>query len=458
MTRTLRLLAVLVALLLGTGLLRPAPASADEPGGWYDGGIKYTQVVNCFGLIQGTPYVEAGAGAYAGYWADPDSGVPAVGQTFWIHYAFYGMGNPCSGGTYFYPTISLPSGVTFDTSQQIRCGYDGSGGAAPQGNCPGWGNLSGGSYYNNQDSGLWGVAQGHHWEFQFPVKATQPLSGATLQIAVKTIDGNNDATLNLQAPIYVFGPGGTGQPGSPHQVLYDTPSTVTSAVGGDNSTPTRYGFYSSFQAITNNTSGTMGVQLSQDQVTGWTKGIACGSAACGSHAATYLWTDWDEPEFPALAPGATYYWRGFFTPTGGSPTYGAWQSFTVGASGSGASAGTGPLGSTGGGAPGGLSGSSSLGGAITAIKASATVKAKPKGKLRAGKRGKLKVSVTSARGATGTVTVTEKGKVVGTGTLAGGTVVVRLKKLKAGKHKLVVSYAGDAAVLPAGGKVKVTVR
>lgn len=108
------------------------------------------------------------------------------------------------------PDDLAASGVTFDTSQQIRCGYDGSGGAAPQGNCPGWGNLSGGSYYNNQDSGLWGVAQGHHWEFQFPVKATQPLSGATLQIAVKTIDGNNDATLNLQAPIYVFGPGGTG--------------------------------------------------------------------------------------------------------------------------------------------------------------------------------------------------------------------------------------------------------
>lgn len=456
MTRSLRYLAVLVALVLGTGLLRPSPAAADEPGGWYDGGIGYTQVINCFGLIQGTPYTEAGIGAYAGYWADPDSGVPAVGQTFWIHYAVYGMGNPCAGGTYFHPTIQLPAGVTFDTSQQIRCAYDGSGGAAPQGNCPGWGNLQGGAYYNDRDAGLWGVAQGHHWEFQFPVKASQPLSGANLTIGVKTIDGNNDATVGLQAPIYVFGAGGTGQPGSPHQVLYDTPSSVNTATDPDGGA-TRYGFVSYFQAITNNLSGSIGVDLSTNGAAPqWSKSLPYG----GGDPAVYLWTDWNEPEFPTLSPGTTYYWRGRFTPTGGATTYGAWQSFTTAAAGSGggAATGTGPLGSTGGGLPGGLSGSSSLGGALTAIKAGATVTAKAKGKLRAGRKGALRVAVSSARGATGTVTVTAKGKVVGSGVLTGGAAVVKLKKLKAGKHKLVVTYGGDAAVNAASIQVKVKVR
>lgn len=451
MTRPLRLLTVLAALLLGTGLLQPPPAAADEPGGWYDGLIGYTQVVNCVGLIQGTPYTEAGIGAYAGYWADPDSGVPAVGQTFWIHYSVHGMGNPCAGGTYFYPTISLPAGVAFDTTQQIRCGYDGSGGAAPQGNCPGWGNMSGGRYYNDRDSGLWGVAQGHHWEFQFPVRATQSLAGANLTVALKTIDGNNDTTLALRAPLYVFNGGSVGSA----QVLYNTPATVTSSTGGDGTTPTRYGFYSYFQAVTNNSGGTIGVDLGTNGSTAqWSKSLPYG----GGHPAVYLWTDWDEPEFPTLTPGATYYWRGRFTPTSGATAYGAWQSFTVNGSGSGAATGTGPLGGTGGGLPGGLSGSSSLGGTLVATKIPATVRAKARGKLKAGKRGRLQVTVTSARPASGAVTVRARGKVVGTGTVAGGTTVVKLKKLRKGRQKLTVSYAGDGQVAAATATVKVKVR
>jgi hypothetical protein len=93
-TRSLRYLAVLVVLVLGTGLFRPPPAAADEPGGWYDGGIGYTQVVNCCGLIQGTPYTEAGIGAYAGYWADPDSGVSARHPHSSCATALLGLLNP----------------------------------------------------------------------------------------------------------------------------------------------------------------------------------------------------------------------------------------------------------------------------------------------------------------------------------------------------------------------------
>ena len=61
---------------------------------------------------------------------------------------------------------------------------------------------------------------------------------------------------------------------------------------------------------------------------------------------------------------------------------------------------------------------------------------------------------------TGTVTIYDKGKVLKQVTLgAGGTVSVKLPKLKAGKHKLTAAYGGSATVSPstsAAVKVKVS--
>ncbi len=457
MTRhALRLLALLTALLLGTTTLRPAPAAANAAGGWYDGRIAYTQVVNCVGLIQGTPYTEGGIGAYAGYWANPSTGTPAVGQTFWIHYSVHGLGNPCLGGTYFRPRITLPPGVVFDTSQQIRCGYNGSGGPAPQSGCPGWGNMTGGTYSNNRDDGYWGVAQGGRWEFQFPVRATQAVSGSNLSIALSTLDGNNNATIGLQAPIYVFAvSGGGGTPATPsYQVLYDTPSTVNAATNPDGA-PTPYGVVSEFQAITNNRAGTMRIEFATSLDAPVYQVEVPIPANFGQ--SVYGWTDW-APFAGLISPGGKYYWRGAFTPNGGTTVYGSMQTFTLAASGSG-STGGGPITGTTGGTPGGLSGGSgSLGGSLSATKVAATIKAKAKGKLKAGRKGRLQVTVRAVTGTpTGTVTVLRKGKKVGTARLVRGKVVVTLKKLTAGKHTLTVRYAGDRTTSAGTIKVKVKV-
>ncbi|MDQ6524826.1 choice-of-anchor M domain-containing protein [Nocardioides sp. LHD-245] len=78
-----------------------------------------------------------------------------------------------------------------------------------------------------------------------------------------------------------------------------------------------------------------------------------------------------------------------------------------------------------------------------------SVTVKPK-RLTPGMRGKVKVAVTVplAPGAavTGKVVVRDGGKRIGTGTVkANGKVVVKLPRLKAGKHKLKVVYKGDAS-------------
>ncbi|MBM0125870.1 DUF6801 domain-containing protein [Pimelobacter simplex] len=102
-----------------------------------------------------------------------------------------------------------------------------------------------------------------------------------------------------------------------------------------------------------------------------------------------------------------------------------------------------------------------LGSPVTVTKAPATItsaKLKPK-KVQAKKKApKLTVQVASDAAATGAVTVTLKGKTVGTGTVANGAATIKLKKFKkAGKHKLTVTYAGDANSLGATTTVKVKV-
>jgi hypothetical protein len=73
---------------------------------------------------------------------------------------------------------------------------------------------------------------------------------------------------------------------------------------------------------------------------------------------------------------------------------------------------------------------------------------------------KVKVTVTVSPAATGTVTIYDKGKALKQVPLgAGGTVSVKLPKLKAGKHKLTAAYGGSATVSPstsAAVKVKVS--
>ena len=86
-------------------------------------------------------------------------------------------------------------------------------------------------------------------------------------------------------------------------------------------------------------------------------------------------------------------------------------------------------------------------GSGTVQKGSSTMSADFPAKVVKGKKVKGSVAVKLAGvsgAATGTVTVKLGSKVVGTGTLSGGTVKLTLKGLKVGKNKLVATWDGDA--------------
>ena len=84
----------------------------------------------------------------------------------------------------------------------------------------------------------------------------------------------------------------------------------------------------------------------------------------------------------------------------------------------------------------------------TVQKATSSISAAFPKTVKFGKKAKGTVTVTltgSSSKAAGTVTIKDGTKVVGTGTLSNGKVTITLKKkLKPGKHKLTVSWAGDA--------------
>lgn len=328
MTRPIRHLAALVvSLILVLGVV--SPAHADDPGKYYDGRIAYSQVINCPSIIWGSPYTEFGVGAYTGYYADPDSGVPGVGQPVYLHVVVYGLGNPCSGGTYFWPSVKLPAGVAPYTGAPINCYYDG----APMtgANCPQWTNFGGAGPHgsvrytkNLADGGdTWGVAQGHVMEFQIPIVGSAVVSGASLTSYVETADGNDDPTLTLTAPLYVFGGG------SPGAVMYDQPSTYTSAVLPGTSTPSKFGIISEFQAVAQGQAGTalMGIGTKSGSYPEKVK-----LALPAGYSSVRIWTDWDETTVTPLVPGKKYFWRGGWDPGaagGGDVVWGAEQTFVA---------------------------------------------------------------------------------------------------------------------------------
>lgn len=96
----------------------------------------------------------------------------------------------------------------------------------------------------------------------------------------------------------------------------------------------------------------------------------------------------------------------------------------------------------------------------TVQQASSTLTATFPRKAKSGKgiKGTVTVTLSGATAkATGTVTVTEGSKVVGTGTLASGTVSITLKKLKPGKHTMSVTWPGDRNASGSSTTVKVKV-
>lgn len=319
--------ALLTLLLTVAGLVTTAPASAAVQ--WNDGSIKYTTVINCPSLISGNPYTESGIGAYAGHAVDVDTEQPQVGETFYIHVDIWGLGNPCSG-TLVQPTFNLPAGLAFDRNAPILCFVNGSGGAAPNNNCPGWDHLGANGAYYNYNRGdypsVWPIPQGAELEIRVPVKATQVHAGTRWSVSLWTADGNSSPTLQLPATLFVFE--NTQQPQPDPTVGYPTPSTRATAQA-PNGQPTRYGVLSEFD-VSNlaGIGGTLGFRLGTTS----TNLTQVASVPLGTGNATAsAWTDWDEPGV-TLQPGQTYYWRGTFDPGaagGGDVVLGSVQSFTV---------------------------------------------------------------------------------------------------------------------------------
>lgn len=364
-------------------VLRPMPAHAAEwyeapTAQWYDGGISYSQVLNCYSVISGAPTYEYGIGAYAGYVADPGAGHPAVGDHGYIRYTVYGLGNPCPGGSYFRPTFYLPPGMEWDTARPIACGYDGQGATAPAQACPGWDHMDASDTYTNNMSGdsgtLWGVAQGHHWEFQLPVTTSQTLTNFPLQIHLNVADGNHNPTMLLEAPVYVFGSsngGGGGTGTGAVSVMYDNPSsTATATLPWNPSLPSHYGMASAFQAVVNGRGGTARFEIGTDPTLGTLIGYDELAWPANTYTGINVATDWEPAStatasIPTLTPGVTYYWRGKITPTGESTVTGAIQSFVLKAGGGVATSE--PITSTTGGSAGGLGSGGTLGGGLTPV-------------------------------------------------------------------------------------------
>jgi Ca2+-binding RTX toxin-like protein len=326
--------AVVAALALLAGLLvagasSPSADAAGEPGQYYDGPIKYSQILNCPSVIGGYPYYENGAAAYVGAYMDPDDGVPAVNQTFYIRVTVYALGTPCAGQL-FVPALGLPANVSFDQSQPIVCLNSINPTWQPCG--VQWANMGPSAYggthmlRSGTSNGTWTLGRGGSWwEFYFPVRGSAPVTSGQLRGFVKMIDGNSSPVLQPTSNMYVF-----GAAPSP-AVLYDSPSTIAApnmpaAAGGQ---PTAFGLYSYGAVFTNGAPGV--VHLDFGTTAGNLQPRPAGGVPVNNTGSTWnIWTDWNEAGFPALQPGTTYRWRLRFDPSGaGADTVGALQSFTV---------------------------------------------------------------------------------------------------------------------------------
>jgi Ca2+-binding RTX toxin-like protein len=318
-------------LLLGS----PGDARAALPAQYYDGAIKYSTVINCPSMIMGSPYTEFGVGAYTGYYAHPDNNYPQAGKdAVYMHLVVAGLGNPCGGGTYFWPSFALPQGVSWFTGAEIKCFYDGNPLSAAS--CPQWNALKIGQGPNGSDwyqmvptntGQTWGVAQGHTFEFLLPIHAPNgPVTSQRLNVYLQTADGNSSPTLNPSALVYFFGPT------SPPSVMYDTPSTTPAEFLPGGTTPTKFGLLSQAQVMTHGHLGHLFLDLGSSAGSYDLIRTYAPDPTTASNSSYTLWTDWDEPGLAPLLPGKRYYWRAGFDPGakgGNDLVFGAQQSFVV---------------------------------------------------------------------------------------------------------------------------------
>jgi hypothetical protein len=290
----------------------PTPVSplALNAAAWYDGSIQYSTITNCVSIIQGVPYQEYGAGVYVGFLADPNNGLPAPNNTYYIHVFIAGLGNSCSGMR-AYLDVALPANTTLamDASNHVYCLYDGVQ-ISPSTDCP---QSLPASTYNPGAYAIWStdaahaytwpVPQGHTLEFQIPVRSSTTLTNSALGANVWMLDGNSSPWLRPQQGVYVF----SNQP----TIIYPSPSTTTVSSTSAHSQAYLYAF---------NTTGTGYFDL------GTTASYGLVHQATPIPTPGAAWLVYDDWGPPALTPDTLYHWR--FTYTTGSQTYyGADQTF-----------------------------------------------------------------------------------------------------------------------------------
>jgi Ca2+-binding RTX toxin-like protein len=344
-----RLATLLTVAVLGAGLGVTGganTASAVGTGGAFaDGLIAESTIVNCISIIQGFPYLENGAGAYVGAWANPQTPEPVVGDSFYVHVVVYGLGNSCSGQR-FVPAFSLPAGVQLNTALPILCSTKYGTSQSPSNDCPSPStNLVPSSYggslmYLSSDTAnarTWPLPAGAFWEFRFPVKATGVVTGGNMYGFVKMFDGNDSPVLPMRAPVYVFNKANPVPPTPPPVTIsYDQPSTVKSLtfLSPFPANATAWGYFST--AVVN-TWGRTGVWSMDIGVSATPYDLSLGNnAITTADTGWFIATDWGEFQMddPSLK-GETVHWRAKFLPTGGNPAnvndwiYGADQTFVV---------------------------------------------------------------------------------------------------------------------------------
>jgi len=317
----LRLTFILALLLIG---IMPAgysaqaatsavPASSAQLDGiaWYDGAIQYSTITNCASIIFGNPYQENGAGTYVGFLADPDAGLPTPNQTYYVHVVIAGLGNACSGMR-AYIDLGLPANTSLaiDNTNKVYCFYNGQP-IDPPSECP---QVLPPSPYNpgmydipspnSEHAYTWPIPQGSFLEIQVPVRSSTALTNSAMQASVWMLDGNDSPWLHPQQGVYVF----DNQP----SILYPSPSTTNIK---DNTA------HSEAYLYTHGLGGTGYFDLGTDTNYGLIH-EAVDIPAGGN--AFLAWDNWGPPP---LTPDTLYHWRFTFTPSSGSPVYGADQTF-----------------------------------------------------------------------------------------------------------------------------------
>ena len=290
---------------------------------WYDGVNQYSGVVNCVSIIQGSPYVELGASASVGFYADPTTNKPSPNVPYYVHVVVAGLGNSCSGQRVDV-NVQLPANTTFAISgtNPVVCAYDGV--QVPAGSCPQSLPSSAGTYgagfyrvpsTDSANANLWPLPLGRYLTIAIPVVTSTAISNSTLTGAVRVLDGNSSPLLVPTVGVYVFD---------------NTPAIVPIAAGttfGSVSWPTTIKSETYLYPNGQGGNGYFDLMTSSGGSVVFTDGPA--AVPAGTNQGYKVWADWTPYAPGGLAPNTTYYWRVWAENACGTGAYSAVYSFST---------------------------------------------------------------------------------------------------------------------------------